>query len=192
MIRILGFLVACLVLLLWSDLSTNRKVFFLFSLTVYIANFNLDVAAIHSYMPIVLYLMQGYDILFQASSIRSICPVPRISSARSHLVHVRSHSTHHRLNYHFPYRIPNVFKGTPLSHCNKCGERARLGYCRHAKQSRFRIRASLDVASAVDVINDLGLDTLTFLGVTVLVVPGFRRIKASPVSFPYQWGHFVV
>lgn len=46
---------------------------------------------------------------------------------------------------------------------------------------RFQIYASLDVASAVDVINDLGLDTLTFLAVTVLVVPAFKTIKASPI-----------
>ncbi|CAI0448614.1 unnamed protein product [Linum tenue] len=37
------------------------------------------------------------------------------------------------------------------------------------------------VAGAVEVINDLGLDTLTFLAVTVIVVPAFRFIKASPI-----------
>ncbi|PKI47695.1 hypothetical protein CRG98_031914 [Punica granatum] len=46
---------------------------------------------------------------------------------------------------------------------------------------RSRVRASLDVATAVDVINDLGLDTLTFLAVTVMVVPTFRILKASPI-----------
>lgn len=46
---------------------------------------------------------------------------------------------------------------------------------------RFQIRAQLEVANAVDVINDLGFDTLTFLAVTVLVVPAFRIIKASPI-----------
>jgi hypothetical protein len=35
----------------------------------------------------------------------------------------------------------------------------------------------------VEVINDLGFDTLTFLGVTVLVVPAFRVIRASPVKY---------
>lgn len=130
-------------------------------------------------MLINVYLMQGCDILFQTSSIRAIYPVARLSP---HLVHVPSHSTHQRITYHFSYRIHNGFKGTPLSHYKKCGERSRLCNRRHAKQFRFRIRASVDVASAVDVINDLGLDTLTFLAVTVLVVPGFRMIKASPVS----------
>jgi hypothetical protein len=48
----------------------------------------------------------------------------------------------------------------------------------------FRVRAGVgvEIASAVEVINDLGFDTLTFLGVTVLVVPAFRVVKASPVS----------
>ncbi|KAL0422471.1 UNVERIFIED_CONTAM: K(+) efflux antiporter 3, chloroplastic [Sesamum latifolium] len=50
-----------------------------------------------------------------------------------------------------------------------------------ARQHRLRVYASVDVASAVDVINDLGLDTLTFLAVTVSVVPAFRMIKASPI-----------
>ncbi|KAI3435058.1 RCK N-terminal domain-containing protein [Psidium guajava] len=46
---------------------------------------------------------------------------------------------------------------------------------------RAQIRASIDVASAVDVINDLGMDTLTFLAVTVAVVPTFKILKASPI-----------
>lgn len=44
------------------------------------------------------------------------------------------------------------------------------------------MNATLDVGGAVEVINDLGLDTLTFLAVTVLVVPAFKIVKASPVS----------
>ncbi|CAA7393973.1 unnamed protein product [Spirodela intermedia] len=48
-------------------------------------------------------------------------------------------------------------------------------------QRKFRIHAELEVASAIDVINDLGLDTLTFLAVTVIVVPAFRFLKASPI-----------
>ncbi|XP_022988686.1 K(+) efflux antiporter 3, chloroplastic-like [Cucurbita maxima] len=52
---------------------------------------------------------------------------------------------------------------------------------RHKPRQRSRMHAAIDVAAAVDVINDLGLDTLTFLAVTVIVVPLFRRIKASPI-----------
>ncbi|XVF00685.1 hypothetical protein REPUB_Repub04eG0022500 [Reevesia pubescens] len=46
---------------------------------------------------------------------------------------------------------------------------------------RSRIYAAVDVASAVEVINDLGMDTLTFLAVTVMVVPAFKIIRASPI-----------
>lgn len=53
---------------------------------------------------------------------------------------------------------------------------------RLANRECFRTNAALDVASAVDVINDLGLDTLTFLAVTVIVVPAFKIARASPVS----------
>ena len=42
-------------------------------------------------------------------------------------------------------------------------------------------RAEVSIAAGLDVINDLGLDTLTFLAATVFVVPTFKAIKASPV-----------
>ena len=65
------------------------------------------------------------------------------------------------------------------------GERGfHLSSHRRAQKERFCIYAALDVASAVDVINDLGLDTLTLPAVTVMVVPAFKTIKASPVSIP--------
>lgn len=63
-----------------------------------------------------------------------------------------------------------------------CGRRGLFVFDhRPVHWARSRIYASIDVASAVDVINDLGLDTLTFLIVTVIVVPAFRIIKASPI-----------
>lgn len=62
---------------------------------------------------------------------------------------------------------------------SSCG---RFGFRREGGTG-FRIYAAIDVASAVDVINDLGFDTLTFLAVTVMVVPVFKLIRASPVSF---------
>ncbi|KAL2924441.1 K(+) efflux antiporter 3 chloroplastic [Bienertia sinuspersici] len=52
---------------------------------------------------------------------------------------------------------------------------------RSGDRKRFQLHAVVDVASAVDVINDLGLDTLTFLAVTVIIVPAFRTLKASPI-----------
>ncbi|KAK9110808.1 hypothetical protein Sjap_018868 [Stephania japonica] len=53
--------------------------------------------------------------------------------------------------------------------------------CKRACRARFQMYTELDVAGAVDVINDLGSDTLTFLVVTVLVVPAFKILKASPI-----------
>ncbi|TKW29607.2 hypothetical protein SEVIR_3G407600v4 [Setaria viridis] len=54
-----------------------------------------------------------------------------------------------------------------------------------SSRSRFRApRAGMDMdlaSGAVEVINDLGFDTLTFLGVTVIVVPAFRVVRASPI-----------
>jgi len=56
---------------------------------------------------------------------------------------------------------------------------------RRRRGSGFRApRAGMDMdlaSGAVEVINDLGFDTLTFLGVTVLVIPAFRVVRASPI-----------
>ncbi|XXG63986.1 hypothetical protein AAC387_Pa05g2056 [Persea americana] len=52
---------------------------------------------------------------------------------------------------------------------------------KQAYPGRFQMYAGLDVATAVDVINDLGFDTLTFLAVTVMVIPPFKTIRASPI-----------
>lgn len=52
---------------------------------------------------------------------------------------------------------------------------------------RFRASAAYDVAGAVEVINDLGLDTLTFLAVTVLIVPTFKLMRASPVRISWYF-----
>ncbi|CAN6357098.1 unnamed protein product [Urochloa humidicola] len=59
------------------------------------------------------------------------------------------------------------------------------GRGRRSRSRSFRApRAGMemDLASgAAEVINDLGFDTLTFLGVTVLVIPAFRVVRASPI-----------
>lgn len=54
---------------------------------------------------------------------------------------------------------------------------------RSGDSKRFQLHAVVDIATAVDVINDLGMDTLTFLVVTVIIVPAFRTLKASPVRY---------
>ncbi|EAZ37381.1 hypothetical protein OsJ_21719 [Oryza sativa Japonica Group] len=61
------------------------------------------------------------------------------------------------------------------------GRGRRRWWRRGRRALRVRAAAGMDIASAVEVINDLGFDTLTFLGVTVLVVPAFRVVKASPI-----------
>ncbi|KAJ6716422.1 K(+) EFFLUX ANTIPORTER 3 CHLOROPLASTIC [Salix koriyanagi] len=89
------------------------------------------------------------------------------------------------LNYwtgQFSFVSGNIFEGKSLSTSRLSGSRGmymsrhRLGHW-----ERSRICAAVDVAGAIDVINDLGLDTLTFLGVTVVVVPVFKLIRASPI-----------
>ncbi|KAM7264855.1 hypothetical protein ACFE04_002538 [Oxalis oulophora] len=51
----------------------------------------------------------------------------------------------------------------------------------HHHRNRLRKLAAIEVASAVEVIEDLGLDTLTFLAVTIVVVPAFKYLKTSPI-----------
>lgn len=89
-----------------------------------------------------------------------------------------------RKSCHLEFAQRNTRWGYSLSSRQKCiSLRGSYNYNgRKTCRRRFQIKAQLDVASAIDVINDLGFDTLTFLAVTVLVVPAFRMIKASPVS----------
>lgn len=135
-----------------------------------------------------MFNLQGYNVISQTSSTWSTFTASylrrhysNVSYACNKSIHISSVSLHHKINR--PFSGTNgVCKSKPLSF--SCGGR---GVCilKHQKslRSKFQIYASLDVASAVDVINDLGLDTLTFLAVTVLVVPAFKSIKASPVSW---------
>ncbi|KAL5538507.1 hypothetical protein UlMin_043903 [Ulmus minor] len=77
----------------------------------------------------------------------------------------------------------NLFDGKSLVKTSVCGRWGELYASNHrlGHRARSQICAATDVASAVDVINDLGLDTLTLLVVTVIVVPAFKIIKASPI-----------
>ncbi|RVX10166.1 K(+) efflux antiporter 3, chloroplastic [Vitis vinifera] len=83
---------------------------------------------------------------------------------------------------HFSLTSGNISKGTPLLTSSVSGWRGfYFSYHRKAHWERSRIYSSLDVANGVEVINDLGLDTLTFLAVTVMVIPAFKIIRASPI-----------
>ncbi|KAH0457379.1 hypothetical protein IEQ34_012694 [Dendrobium chrysotoxum] len=77
-------------------------------------------------------------------------------------------------------RLVSVNDSGALCKRSSCGRFGLRGFRREGGTG-FRIHAAIDVASAVDVINDLGLDTLTFLAVTVMVVPAFKLIRASPI-----------
>ncbi|GAA0157380.1 transporter [Lithospermum erythrorhizon] len=123
-------------------------------------------------------------IVYQASSAKvnsfAQCPCrrhfPSVTYARNELVHLPSLSLNHRMSLSLsisqnrPSTSPLFFSGKGLSTNHVHSQRN--GVCTYA---------AADIASAVDVVNDLGLDTLTFLAVTVLVVPAFKLIKASPI-----------
>ncbi|XP_071721694.1 K(+) efflux antiporter 3, chloroplastic [Rutidosis leptorrhynchoides] len=95
----------------------------------------------------------------------------KIANTRRHLL-LLSSSSASQINYGSKLRF-SVSKssfGSSISSIYGSSRRERAG-----------VLAALEVASAVEVINDLGLDTLTFLAVTVVVVPAFKLLKASPI-----------
>ncbi|XVE48664.1 hypothetical protein DITRI_Ditri01bG0020600 [Diplodiscus trichospermus] len=132
---------------------------------------------------------KGYDFIkrkspcgtyFQAISWFSGHPsnVPYISNM---LFHSRQLLVKARMN-NCTLVLKNVFGGPPFLHSlpsNQMG--LNFSNKRLVHWGRSRVYAAVDVASAVDVINDLGLDTLTFLAVTVMVVPAFKIIRVSPI-----------
>ncbi|CAJ1936190.1 unnamed protein product [Sphenostylis stenocarpa] len=71
----------------------------------------------------------------------------------------------------------NFFKKSPLNVPLSSGWKGLY----RPRWERLQTNVAYDVAGAVEVINDLGLDTLTFLAVTVIIVPTFKSLKASPV-----------
>ncbi|XP_052881295.1 K(+) efflux antiporter 3, chloroplastic isoform X2 [Gossypium arboreum] len=97
------------------------------------------------------------------------------------LFHSRPLSVKARVN-NCTHVLKHMFGGTPSLPSSPSNLRG-LSFFNHRlfHQRRSRIYAAVEVASAIDVINDLGLDTLTFLAVTVLVVPAFKIIRASPI-----------
>ncbi|KAK4375095.1 hypothetical protein RND71_005772 [Anisodus tanguticus] len=133
-----------------------------------------------------MFTLQGYIVRAQTRSTWSTLSASylhrhysNVSYAYTKSIHISSVSSYHKIN-HPSSGTNGVCKSTHFS--SSCSGR---GVCimKHRKslRCRFRIYASVDVASAVDVINDLGLDTLTFLAVTVLVVPSLKTIKTSPI-----------
>ncbi|XAR73028.1 hypothetical protein NMG60_11019877 [Bertholletia excelsa] len=133
--------------------------------------------------------LKGYDITSHRNNTRSN------SLSYSHLsrhffsipctlyqqVYFPSLSTYQRMGCCFSFNF-NTSKGGASSYPPSSGERGfHFLNQRQVQREKFRIYTELDVASAIEVINDLGLDTLTFLAVTVIVVPAFKTVKASPI-----------
>lgn len=134
--------------------------------------------------------LQSNDIIGQSSLIRPYthdsihCPQHFFRGPLSHDQRVYSSSCAiNRKPNHFSLTSGSISKDRAL--LNSSVSVWKGFYFSRNRKSRwegFRIYASLDVASAIEVINDLGLDTLTFLAVTVMVIPAFKIIRASPVS----------
>lgn len=142
--------------------------------------------------------LQGYNTIQQKSPVMAcslgisrLCGRSFIPYSSNQQVHSLSYATNYKIR-HPPFDSRN-FLGNPLLASSVYGSRE-LYFSNHrpVRSERLRMYASLDVANAVDVINDLGFDTLTFLAVTVIIVPAFKIIKASPVSvLLYHVFHFV-
>lgn len=123
--------------------------------------------------------IKGYDLTKQKS--------PGYSRAVSR-IRTSSMFTHYSVDKQVPFQCQSTaasekftrrrpldapsFSGRNLSYFSKH---------RQLRWDRLQTNVTYDVASAVEVINDLGLDTLTFLAVTVFIVPSFKLIKASPI-----------
>lgn len=103
-----------------------------------------------------------------------------VSSSKHRLVHMSSYRICPKLDKAYVSRS-NGEKSSTLVPTVSNHKELFFSSSRAFGRKRFQFRAVVDVASAADVINDLGLDSLTFLAVTVLIVPAFRALKASPI-----------
>ncbi|CAL2278237.1 unnamed protein product [Prunus armeniaca] len=130
---------------------------------------------------------KGYNTIKQKSSfmacslaISRVCGRSFIPYSSNQQVNPISYATNYKIRH--PPFVSRNFLGNPLLAASVYSWRG-LDFSNHglAHSERFRMYAALDVATAVDVINDLGFDTLTFLAVTVIIVPAFKIIKASPI-----------
>lgn len=126
--------------------------------------------------------LQGYDLTKQKSPgySHTISRVYRNSIFVLYSVNkkvpVLPHGANHGI-FHGSSVSENFFKKPPLYAPLSSGWKGLY----RPRWERLQTNVAYDVAGAVDVINDLGLDTLTFLAVTVIIVPVFKSLKASPV-----------
>ncbi|KAI3509445.1 hypothetical protein L1887_24716 [Cichorium endivia] len=127
----------------------------------------------------------GHDRIIQPTVAKSSHRSPHIYNGSNRyykLLYTPAFSTCRRIQYccHTSSKLPDT--APLLTSSFRGGIQSHLSIRRPSERGgKFRMNASLDVGGAVEVINDLGLDTLTFLAVTVLVVPAFKIVKASPI-----------
>nr|XP_027112741.1 K(+) efflux antiporter 3, chloroplastic-like isoform X2 [Coffea arabica] len=127
---------------------------------------------------------KGYDIIARRSFGRAASHMHiyryYVSCAYDRPAYLPSDSPYTRISYPGCFS-QIIIKGTPwLSNQSVDGKRSCF-HDRQTQKNRFCLSAVVDVSSAVEVINDLGSDSLTLLVVIVLVVPAFKTIKASPI-----------
>lgn len=144
----------------------------------------------HQLIPDCLDKLQVYDIFGQTSSIRAYGHDSYgVLYLCKQKIHVQSHVENFKV-YHRSFAFVNSFEGRKLLAPSISGWRCLSFSNNNRPQTRgegFRTYAAAEVAGAVDVINDLGLDTLTFLAVTVIVVPAFKIARASPVRISFTF-----
>ncbi|CAI5489572.1 unnamed protein product [Closterium sp. Naga37s-1] len=75
-------------------------------------------------------------------------------------------------------RAPSPFPKAAIALCGTSGVKCASGFGRDV---RAAVGVEIGSSAAQDVIGTLGLDTLTFLVATVIVIPFFRSFKASPI-----------
>ncbi|CAL0331455.1 unnamed protein product [Lupinus luteus] len=130
---------------------------------------------------------KGYDPNKQKSPgyFRAISRTCRSSIFMLHSVNKQVSQLSHggsRMIIHRTHVSENLFKSTPLivpSFSNWKG--FSFSKDKPLRWERLLTNVAYDIAGAVEVINDLGSDTLTFLAVTVIIVPTFKLLKASPI-----------
>ncbi|XP_019421720.1 PREDICTED: K(+) efflux antiporter 3, chloroplastic isoform X2 [Lupinus angustifolius] len=130
---------------------------------------------------------KGYDLTKQKSHgyFRAISRTYRSSIFTLHSVNKQvsqlSHSGSRRI-IHRTHVPENLFKSTTLIVPSfSYWKGFSFSKDKPLRWERLITNVAYDVAGAVEVINDLGSDTLTFLAVTVIIVPTFKLLKASPI-----------
>ncbi|KAK7252249.1 hypothetical protein RIF29_36069 [Crotalaria pallida] len=130
---------------------------------------------------------KGYDVTKQKSPgySRAVSRTCRSSVFMIYSVNKQVSQLSHGASYGIIHRTSvsdNLFKSKPLTAPPFSGLKGfYFSKDKPLRWERLKTNVAYDVANAVEVIHDLGSDTLTFLAVTVIIVPTFKLLKASPI-----------